>query len=37
MLGREFKARLGRMGFLAEISKRARPFLAPLSMQLLLM
>ncbi|CAK9027689.1 Uncharacterized protein SCF082_LOCUS18037 [Durusdinium trenchii] len=30
MLGREFKAGLGRMGFLAGISKRARPFLAPM-------
>ena len=30
MLGREFKAGLGRMGFLAGISKRSRPFLAPL-------
>ena len=30
MLGREFKAGLGRMGFLAGIAKRARPFLAPL-------
>ena len=30
MLGREFKAGLGRMGFLAGIAKRSRPFLAPL-------
>ena len=30
MLGREFKAGLGRLGFLAGISKRSRPFLAPL-------
>ena len=30
MLGREFKGGLGRLGFLAGISKRSRPFLAPL-------
>ena len=30
MLGRDFKAGLGRLGFLAGIAKRARPFLAPL-------
>lgn len=30
MLGREFKAGLGRMGFLAGAAKYARPFLAPL-------
>ena len=30
MLGRDFKGGLGRLGFLAGISKRSRPFLAPL-------